>query len=286
MDGPAETAPHEPQPEAPTVSDTRPDHAIDSPYRNIDRTDLEEFATLIAEGTWWREVAWRGSGGDERITAIRIISDDTVKDTLVFGKTARIVVVEVESASPPNSCKVLMVLAPTEPLSTGAGPWEAMLTVAGAFDYASLDYEVVDLGTERPRYALVITDCLGAMCMEAIFSSVYLYEDRGFPHRPELRRVFHEMTQMYGPEWGAGRWHETEIEFVDGDRELKDIAVSTRVERWHGKPDWHSDDAFAETEDYFKDLDERRTATFTWNGCCYEGEIPVGDVSEDMNWRH
>jgi len=58
------------------------------------------------------------------------------------------------------------------------------------------------------------------------------------------------------------------------------------VEKWHGKPDWDSEGVFAETEDYFKDLDERRTATFTGNGCCYEGEMSVDDVGEDMNRRH
>jgi len=265
----APDSPSSEQPSLPEPPAQQHDHALS---RRVDRGDLKEMATVIAEGTWWREGAWRSNHRDLHIKDIEITHRKVLEAALIPGQTATLVVADVEASWWKTSCEVLMVFGP---LSYGTR--EPLLVFDGGYAGAGLDYEVIDLSTEDTRPALVVRDNWHAMSVSGTYTHVFVHVPRKYRGRPELREVFSEQTEYWHPAWGDAMWTDTKIEFRDGGREMKDIAITAHVEKWHGNPDWSKPKHEHENPDYYQTIDEERTWVFTWDGERYVGKIDVDE---------
>jgi len=264
----------EPVPPVAAAAEQAPTEA--SPYRHVDRANLEEFAKFLAESHWWPDLR-RVNSDDLHIESIDLVEQRQEHDTLVPGQTVHLILAHVDDGWWKLSTDYVMVLQPTYLGSTDTEPYayETLLVAKGAWGGRETRYEVMDLGVDAPRFALVVRVLTQAMCLEEWETSVYLNDDQ--PRHRQMREVFGEMTHDWHPEWGDARYTDSEVTFRDCDRKLKDIVISAHVEKWHGRPDASAEDWRAETEDYYKVIDERRTWVFRWDGERYVGEI---DLSE------
>lgn len=241
----------------------RPDSAFS---RRVHRANLEEYAKVVAEGEWWRKDGWRSNQDDVHINDIKIVSTKTLDKTVVPGKTVRLIVAHVEASFWRLDADIVMAL---EPQYTDEERREDL------FAYSPLlvchaekaSCRVVNLGTRQPRYALMVQDNWEVNGASGTQTRIYVYRapDLGYDG---LFEVFGDVTEHWHDPWEKSpTWTQSRVSFRESRRALKDIAVTTHVERWNGKdPD---------APDYRKVLDEERTSVFRWNGERYVGRMNV-----------
>jgi len=237
--------------------------------RPIDRTDPSEYAKLVAEGTWWRKCAWCSNGDDISIAQVKVVRSERLEKTLMPATTAHLVQVHVEGTWWKTSADVLVVLVPE---FVQDDPGCRILRPAFVLNAYRLSYRIVNLGSRRNRYALMIRTEVGGNGEHPTGTSLYMGDDDGWG----LHEVFQATTSMQHVPWGGPTWDQKALEFRDRGRALKDIVVTAHVERWHGHPDWNREDS-SSTPGYYKELDEDRVSVFRWNGDHYEGKMNVGE---------
>lgn len=229
--------------------------------RPVEHMQLEPFAHLIAEATWWRERSWTSNMPGMHIEKLRMVRRQKLGHMLTPDYDAELLMAHVTAAFWKHDADVLMVFLTNEFC-------EPVLTTTGS----ELSYQVVNVGTKADTYALVVRDKWSVSTgPNATTMTVYVYRKSAY----QLREVFHEDTTYGHPPWGEAVWDEKSVRFRDGGRYLKDIVINAHVHRWHGHPDFGRNDYNA-TPGYYKDIDEDRVSVFRWDGERYVGRMNVG----------
>lgn len=221
---------------------------------------------MVGEATWLRENA------GEPVSDVDIVRSQTLKGTLIPQETSHVVLARAGASQGKMSLDVLMVFREWLPEEGRTSPVLSPILVC---DDHMVSYEVVNLGAKSDRYALrVKTEGFGNG-PHPVVNSLYLWAEP--PHGWwELRQVFCEMTSFIVPEWGDARWSMDRVQYCDRGRALKDIVLTTHVEKWHGHPDWDLWANGKHTPGYYKVLDGTRVSVFRWNGDHYVGKMNVG----------